>query len=215
MCLHLKKEPAVGNCMNLEKVIKSIILYYICALALIASSCTKERIDITYVPSYLKQMLPYTHGQVIRFIDTNGQTIEALISKRTDFVNKASCANCDPYAKEEYIEYTFSVGIHSFISLSVDNRPFLFMSILSPYDNYKIGGGFNFEVEAGISQPLCNGSRQTCLASITLNGKTYSDVLEVISGATEMNQLTKAYYTVNKGLIGFVYGNGMAFTASE
>ena len=176
------------------------------------TSCKKDKVETTYVPTYLKQMLPYTNGQSIRFIGSNGGIIEANISVTSGFVEKSNCASCEIYAREEYINYYFKVGIHPFAQFSADIRPIIFMSIFSPQDNYQIGGGFDFLIAEGMAQPICNGPRQMCLSNIVLNGQTYNNVLEVISGATGSNQLTKAYYTVTQGLIGFRYGNGFTFT---
>lgn len=176
------------------------------------TSCKKDNVGITYVPAYLKQMLPYSNGQTIRFIDSNGGTIQANITVTSGITEKSNCASCPVYAKEEYINYEFKVGINQFIRISIDVRPNIFVSIFSPLDNYQIGNGFDFLVEEGIPQPVCNGPRQTCISSIILNGQTYTNILEVISGATSSTQLTKAYFSSTQGLIGFKYGSGFTYT---
>ena len=52
------------------------------------TSCKKDKVETTYVPTYLKQMLPYTNEQSIGFIGNNGGIIEANISVSSDFVEK-------------------------------------------------------------------------------------------------------------------------------
>ena len=83
---------------------------------------------------------------------------------------------------------------------------------MSPEHVFQIGGGFDFATETGISQPVCSGPRQTCIPSITLNGRTYLNVLEVRNGTPPVDQIHKAYYTISQGLVGFVYGNGITYS---
>ena len=85
-----------------------------------------------YVPAYLKQMLPYTSGQAIRFIDSNGGIIDATISMNSGFTERSNCASCPLHSREEYRSYFFSVGTYPLIRLNVDVRPVVFMSIYSP-----------------------------------------------------------------------------------
>lgn len=179
----------------------------------IVISCKKSnKVGITYVPTYLKKMVPYTTGQAIRFIDSFGATLEAFVSMRSGVIEKRNCPTCDIYAREEYFYYSFMVGNHSFVQISVDVRPNVFMTIFSPTANFQTGGGFDFLMQNGVAQPICNGPRQTCLNSIVLNGQTFNNVLEIINGATGANQLIKAYYTVSQGLVGFKYGNAYTFS---
>jgi len=190
---------------------KSVTVTSILSL-LIFASCKKNSLETTYVPSYLKQMVPYTNGQTIKFIDTYGGILETTVSATEGFVEKSNCAGCDPYARVEYINYDFKVGIYSFIQMSIDVRPNIFLGIFSPLDNYQVGGGFDFITQDGVQQPSCSAPRQTCLTSVILNGQTFTNVLEIISGATASNELTHAYYTVDKGLVGFKYGSGYTFS---
>lgn len=184
----------------------------------LTSSCHKDLgpdIPISYIPESLKQMLPYKKGQIIRYISTSAHLIEASISMQTTIVEKHNCQSCPAYEKEEIISYEFLVGTKPFVRLSIDTRPIIFMSILSPVDNYQIGGGFDFNTMPGIPQPACTGQRQYCLPSITLNGTTYTNVLVSTNGPTAGHVLSKAYYITSKGLIGFEYGNGYTYSLKE
>ncbi len=201
------------NYLNVSNLpMKKNITLIIILIVVLFSSCKKDKVGITYVPKYLKQMLPYSNGQTISFTDSTGNTLDATISVASAIIEKSNCASCPVYAKDEYINYNFFVGTHPFVQISVDVRPYIFMGIFSPLDNYQQGNGFDFMVEEGKSQPVCNGPRQTCLSSIVLNGRIYTNILEVISGATDSMQLTKAYYSATQGLIGFKYGSGFTYT---
>lgn len=190
-----------------------------CALFLLflVVACRKDKIPTLQASPELKKMLPYHNGQIVRYASTQGRVVEAVVTAKTGVIKKSACANCDAYIYEEYMECVFTAINVSrpFVHMSVDNRPTVFMTIHSPEDNYQVGGGFDFTTIEGTSQPSCTAPRQTCLDSLVLNGKTYSKVLEVISGANGSTQLTKAYYTVNKGLLGFTYGNGNTYLLVE
>jgi len=182
---------------------------------LISGSCKKDKVDKTYIPAYLEKMVPYKNNQTINFITTNGGILPTSVTVSRGFTEKSNCVGCAPYAIEEYANYEFKDGVHPFIRISIDVRPNIFMNIFSPADNYQIGNGFDFLTQEGSPQFLCNGPRQTCLSSIVLNGTTFTNVLEIISGASGPNDLVKAYYTVEKGLVGFKYGNGYTFSLKE
>ena len=193
----------------------SVLLLFFLSFVL---SCRKDLgpgIPTLYVPESLKQMLPYKNGQIIRYISTSGHLIEASISMETKIWEKSNCIGCTPYEREETIGYEFLVGTNPFVRLSIDTRPIIFMSIFSPVDNYQIGGGFDFNTVPGVPQPACSGPRQYCLPSVTLNGNTYTNVLVATNGTTAAKDITKAYYIISKGLIGFEYGNGYTYSLKE
>lgn len=193
-----------------------IVSLCLISLLFVRASCKKEdateSLAVTNVPAYLKQMLPYTNGQTVRYTKGPGSSLQATVSITTDTSVKSSCATCAPYAKDEFMSYYFKVGNTPFITLGIDNRPIIFMTIMSPEHTYQIGGGFDFNTQTGVSQPACSGPRQACIPSITLNGRTYQNVLEISNGNPPVDQIQKAYYTVSQGLIGFVYGNGTAYS---
>ncbi len=193
---------------------KTVVSLSVIFFIILSASCKKNNEkDITiYVPAYLKQMLPYTNAQTIRYTKGSSSTIQATVTIESGFSLHSSCASCAPYSNEEYITYYFKVGNTAFVTIVIDNRPIIFMSIMSPEHSFQIGGGFDFATETGIAQPVCSGPRQTCIPSITLNGKTYLNVLEISNGTPPVDQIQKAYYTVSQGLIGFVYGNGITYS---
>ena len=192
---------------------KTIIPVCVSFFLVLVVSCKKDKVPTTYVPDYLKEMLPYQNGQTIRFNGNYG-VIDAIISASSGFVTKSACSSCEPYVREEYLEYRFNVGTKPFVKFSVDVRPNVFLGIYSPMANFQSGGGFDFLTKEGIPQPICDGPRQTCLSTLILNGKSYSNVLEIRNG-TSADQIIKAYYTVEKGLIGFAYGNGSIYYLDE
>ncbi|MCW3080618.1 hypothetical protein [Segetibacter sp.] len=185
-------------------------------LALILSSCHKEKFPTRYVPDSLKQMVPYRDADVIQYANASGSILNVRIGKEGGFIEKSTCVGCEPYEREETIGYVFYVGVKTLVRLSIDTRPFIFMTIYSPEDNYQIGGGFDFATVEGVPLPLCspNLPRQKCLSSVTLNGKIYYNVLEANNFTTAPKELSKAYYTVEKGLVAFSYGNGNTYSLS-
>ncbi|AXY73168.1 hypothetical protein D3H65_03900 [Paraflavitalea soli] len=190
-------------------------LLILLSFLLMAGLCNKEKTNAVYVPDHLKLMLPYTNGQVVQYSSPVGRVVQATVAITSRIAKKAYCASCDPSVLEETISYVFTASGKTFVNISVDTRPRIFMSVYSPLDNFQVGAGFDFETMEDVAQVSCNAPRQSCLSSVVLNGKTYTNMLQVISGASADAQLTKAYYTVNKGLIGFAYGNGTTYTLVE
>lgn len=185
------------------------VWYAALLLALFISSCKKEGINTIYVPASLKQMLPYSNNKKVRFGNSAGYSFESTVLVTQNFIVKSNCSGCPPYVREEYINYELVTGQKIFAQLSIDNRPVIFMSVFSPFNFFESGSGFDFETVAGSPAPVCSGIRQRCIDSKTLNGVVYDNVLEIISGATEPDKIVKAYYTVDKGLIGFEFGDGV------
>jgi len=195
-----------------------ISVFFLFFLSL-TSSCHKDLgpdIPASYVPESLKQMLPYKNGQVIRFISSSGHLIEASISIQSTIVEKHNCQSCPVYEREEIISYTFSAGTRTFVQVTVDTRPFLFIRIFSPADNYVSFRDFTFDIMPGVSQAVCNLPRQSCVSSVTLNGTTYTNVsVRLTDGGLAANDIIKAYHTTAKGLVGFEYGNGNIYSLKE
>jgi hypothetical protein len=176
----------------------------------IFSSCKKSEPDgiKVYVPAYLKAMLPYTNGQSVAFSNGSGQTLNASVAIVSTFYNTGVCGSCASSSNPELLTYTVSVGANKFFVFKLNPEPYIYLSVYSPVDNYVNAGAFDFLGQNGISQPSCGAAGQACLTSITLNGITYTDVLEITVESTFVTNLRKAYYTVDKGLVGFVYANG-------
>jgi hypothetical protein len=156
----------------------SISLCVLFLLCFMAACSKKEQVQTLFLSDQLKQMLPYGNGQVVRFSNGQGTTIEAAVNVKRGTTKKSACANCDAYIYEEFMEVNMTVGSKPFVTMSVDNRPIVFMSIFSPEDNYQIGAGFDFATIEGTSQPSCNAPRQTCFDSLSVGGGTaYNRVL--------------------------------------
>jgi hypothetical protein len=191
----------------------SISLYALLLLCLMAACSKKEQVQTLFLSDQLRQMVPYGNGQVVRFTNGQGTTIEAAVNVKRGTTKKSACATCEAYVYEEFMEVNMTVGGKPFVNMSVDSRPIVFMSIFSPEDNYQIGAGFDFATIEGTSQPSCNAPRQTCFDSLSIGGgMTYNRILEISNGVSNSSsQLTKAYYTVSRGLVGFAYGNGITY----
>ena len=176
------------------------------------TSCKKGNdVETIVVPDYLKQMVPYVDSQTVRFKNNLGTIILSTVSKKHEYIERTSCPGCDVYAREEFIRYTLKVDTMPFVQLSIDNHPYISLFLFSPENGYLSGLGFNFSTMQGTPQPNCNTGRQTCLDAVTLNGITFNNVLEIDSGVSANNQLSKAWYTISKGLVGFRYWNGKTY----
>ena len=191
-------------------------LISIITIFLLISSCRKsDNLETITVPAFLKQMVPYIDSQVVRFKNNSGNIITSIVSVKHEYIERTSCATCEVYLREEFIRYNLMAGSMPFVQLSIDNRPYISLFIFSPDNGYQSGLGFNFSTMQGVAEPNCNTGRQTCLDSVIINGVTYYDVLEIDSGVTANDQLSKAYYTINKGLVGFRYGSGITYGLLE
>jgi hypothetical protein len=96
------------------------------------------------------------------------------------------------------------------MSFIVTPETYIGLSIYSPVDNYQVAGGFDFSVESGVSQGSCFAQRQACLPSVILNGKTFTNVLE-ITAMGGSSSAVKAYHTVSHGIVGFKHSNGTTY----
>lgn len=174
-------------------------------------SCKKDEIPVTRVPGYLKAMLPYVNGETVRFSRNGGSPFPAQVSVEFNLATVSSCQGCDDIRKIETMDARLTVNGRAFINFGVDNRPNVFLSIMSPDNFFTSGSSFDFLVEDGVSQFLCNAPAQTCLASVVLNGQTFYNVLEISHGIAP-DAITQAYYTIQDGLVGFKYGSGVTYS---
>ena len=178
-------------------------------------SCKSDNdIPVTRVPDHLRAMVPYQNGQTIKYSLEGAAPLVAQVAVTTEVNSISPCQGCEATQKIEVLRFDFTINGRPFINGSVDNRPVVFLSIFSPQDNFQTGGGFDFLTPESGSQFLCNGPRQTCLPSIVLAGRTFTNVLEISNG-NDPDKLTRAYYTLDKGLVGFAYGDGTAFSRVE
>lgn len=181
------------------------------SIIVIASSCKKNDEVIHYVPDNLKQMTPYTNGQQLVF-SSGASQVNATVSIQTSIIPLVNCIICDRYEFEENIAIKFMVGNAVFVDMFLDIRPFIFMKIKSPIDNFIISGNFDVFVISEQVAFACSAVKHNCLPSVTINGKQYFDVVEITSGGIpEPNLLAKAWYSKTKGLIGFIYGSGLLY----
>lgn len=190
---------------------KSNTFISLLSLLIIFSACKKSNPTgpKVYVPAYLKAMGPYTNGQSVSFSNGAGQTINATVSITTRWSHTGVCSSCAAYSNLESITYTFNAGPNKFIVLGIGTEPYIFLSIYSPQDNYQLIGGFNFLVDPATSFGSCGAQSQACLASATLNGKTFTNVLEITGGGP--SSVVKAYHTLSQGIVGFKHANGSIY----
>lgn len=193
---------------------KSNITISLLSLFIIAfSSCKKDEPagPKVYVPAYLKAMAPYTNGQSVSFNNGSGQVVNATVSITSKFAYNGVCGSCASTPNPETITYSLNAGPNKFIVFDISPDTYIPLSIYSPLDNFQSRGGFDFSVELGISQGSCFAQRQTCVPSITLNGKTFTNVLEIATMGGP-SPVVKAYHTVSQGVVGFRHANGMTYT---
>ena len=192
----------------------TVILNLLLLLTIGINSCKKSD-DLpgykVYVPAYLKAMAPYTNGQSVSFSNGSGQTVTATVSITSKFSLSGICGSCTNQPNNEIITYSLKVGSYRFIEFVITPDTYIGLSIYSPVDNYQSGSSFDFSVDAGVSHGSCFAQRQVCLPSITLNGKTFTEVLEITALAFPSQNLVKAYHTVSQGVVGFKYTNGTTY----
>jgi len=183
-------------------------------LIIVFNSCKKANPNFPeiYVPAYLKAMVPYTDGQSVSFSNGTGQVVNATVSITSTFVYTPVCSSCGSPYNGENISYTLNAGSNKFMEFTVKPYSYIQFTIYSPHNNYQPAGAFNFSVESGVSQGSCFAQGQTCLSSIILNGKTFTNVLEIAKQAPAGSPyIVKVYHTVSQGIVGFAYGNGTTF----
>lgn len=176
------------------------------------SSCKKSEPagPKVYVPAYLKAMAPYTDGQSVSFSDGAGQVVQAVVSITSKLEFTGVCGSCASIPNREIITYSLNAGTSKFIVFNISPDTYIPLTIYSPINNFHFAVGFDFSVESGVSQGSCVARRQACLPSITLNGKTFTNVLEITSMGDPISIVT-AYHTVSQGIVGFKYANGTTY----
>lgn len=194
--------------MELKKLLTAF------TLLLVLASCKKNGGTTHYVPENLKQLVPYSHGQQIKFSSGSTEVI-STVEIKASHVPLINCIICNRYDFEENIVFKFMTGNKVFVQLQLDLRPTIFMRILSPLHSYVSGESFDMMVNSGELSFACSANRHNCLTTVTLNGKQYTDILEISSVNQGADIITQAYYSKIKGLVGFKYGNGTIFTLVE
>ena len=192
---------------------KPILLSLFSFLIITFCACTKSKTERTkvYVPAYLKAMAPYTNGQSLSFSNGSGQVVNATVSITSTFSSSPVCGGCPDVPNPEQLTYSLNSGTNKFIVFEMSPETYITLSVYSPLDNFQSRGGFNFSVDAGLIHGSCFAQGQTCLSSIILNGKTFTDVVEITAVFSGSSSLVKAYHTVSQGIVGFKYANGTIY----
>lgn len=174
-------------------------------------ACNKDKVTIRRIPDNVHRILPYVEGQAIRFVSNNGNSLTSKVTLKTEIIGPF-ISNGETF-KVETMSYKLMMGTQPLVEGSIDNNYIVFMNIWSPEDNYKKGVGFDFYTDQIAAKPLCSGPRQTCVSMVTLNGKTFNDVLKIENGSSysPYDYLSKAWFSVDKGLIGFQYYSGTTY----
>lgn len=187
---------------------RSTIILCLSFLLISFTACKKNENEAPkiYVPAYIRAMAPYTNGQVVSFSNGTGMVVQSTVNITSKFEYDGVCGSCT--ANHESITYTFKAGPAVFIKYVLSTQPYYALNIASPLDNYVGGGIFDFIGFPDVSQFSCGAQNHACYPSITLNNKTFTDVLEVSSASST---LVKAYFTVSRGIVGFKHSNGTVF----
>lgn len=171
----------------------------------------KEDVELRKIPANVRQLVPYTEGQRIMFSSPQGGSLQTTVRLASE-VTSERIENGVRY-KVEILNYKMMMGSQPLVEGSIGNLPVVFLNIWSPLDNYQRGGGFDVLTDDIEAKFLCNTGRQTCTPYITLNGKTFNNVTLVSGGTVNGigDHLTKAWYTVDQGLIAFAYNTGVTY----
>jgi len=190
-----------------------ITIALLSALFITFNSCKKTGSNgpKVYVPAYIKAVVPYIEGQSVSFSDGSGQVVNATVSITNKFQYSGACGNCPPPVNNEIITYTLNAGANKFMEFIVTTDTYIHLYLYSPLDSYQLIAGLSFSVDEGVSHLSCFAQRQACFPSITLNGKTFTNVTEITTMGGS-SSVAKAYHTLNQGIVGFVHKNGKIYT---
>lgn len=184
-------------------------------LATILSGCKKDD-DILPVSQYLKDMIQYKHGQIVRFVSTDNEEITAKLEVEESF---EECTTCQPVEKRQVFEYilrnTANVDYPIVATLQIIDRAEneVFMTMFSPVSNFIAGRGFNFKTVDKTSEFFIDNKYYFFHKDITIGSTVYKNVLEInyeIDQVPEF-EVSFLYYTKEKGIIKFGYKNGKSY----
>ncbi|MBC7935110.1 MAG: hypothetical protein H7Y86_07105 [Rhizobacter sp.] len=175
--------------------------------------CKDDQSTTIATPAYLKAIVPYVQGQTFKYKASGGGIINVTMNVSSHFQSQAACSGCEETVVEK-VRYSFNTNGGLMVEMNIDNRPIIFMTIWSPTENLQLGTGFDLMTANGTATLLCNTGNQVCLPSVTLNGRTFTDVIELTNG-NQPDKITRAYYNLQQGLVGFVYGNGLTYRLED
>jgi hypothetical protein len=186
-------------------------------LIILSTSTCNKKDELPPVPGYLKRLLPYKNGQVVHFSNGVGHTIAVKADVASGIHSEVACLNCEPelYTGMIHVSLRDVTVNKSLASLSVNTRPFVSVTIYSPLHDYTNGNDFTMQATTDATQLPCNVRQQTCQDEVTLNGKKFSQVTVVSGYSPNNDQVDKSFYTVQKGLVGFMYRDGRTFNLVE
>jgi hypothetical protein len=212
------------------KVIKNLqtICFYVACLVLLSAckSCKDKVIDCPGFPSSQLTWLPYALGDTINFVDSVGAQIQFVVDyneitayeqktcRRTFPAPECRCTNTPPNAyviantndKSRKVTNALGVDISFYTSLSTSIKVIDSVQYEVQYSLFDCDNSFK------IYPSITVNPKDSLLASYTVGGKTYSDVVlhvvdtSIIKNANPIYNeyfIERCYYAKSKGIIAF------------
>ena len=196
------------------------LLVYGFVFAIIFGGCKKDK-DLLPVSDYLKKMIPYKKGQIIKFVSTDNETITAKVEIEEGI---EQCTTCEPAEKRQVFDFvlrnTATVDYTKVATMEIIDRAenYVFMTIYSPLGNFMNGTGFDFQTVNKTPQFFADNQRYFLRDNVTIGSKRYTNVLEInynVYNNLRENDLAIVYYSKEKGILKFEYKNGKAYQLAE
>lgn len=157
--------------------------------------------------------IPYTQGQIVKFKTSNGDNFTAT-AKRVSEVSRPDA----PLICQDYLYVTLKTGGKLFAEYvvrgSVEKDSTLQMSLYTLRTNN--GDGMQIIISNdGAMQSTFYNTTSMQHPSITIDGKTYEQVLEINYGQKDIpadSDLTRLYYNKTYGIIQYTTLNGITTT---
>lgn len=165
-------------------------------------------------------MVPYKHGQIVKFLGTNGDTITSSVEVTESYI---PCSGCAPENELQSVDYQlvntedleFKNVANLYVSLSDSNK--IITSLANPMYDFKYGGWFSFSTTNQAPYFHIDGYKYFLHKEVPLRTMVYGDILEirVIERYPKDIDLSALYYTKEKGIIGFKHVDGLVYQLLE
>ena len=178
----------------------------------------KKGDDIIRVSKYLKDMIPYRQGQIVKFVSDGNEVIIARVEIEQSIEN---CTACQPKEKREVLRFilrnTANVEYDKVAVLEIIDRAenLVFLTLYSPKADFISGMGFDVKTINRTSDFFTDNNVYFFHNEIFIGPTLYRNVLEINYSVypNQMNYLPYALeYSREKGIIRFRYEDGKTYT---
>ena len=195
-----------------------LVVVLLCALAGCTDHCPKRKKDKTptvvdhgSLPDSLKNVIPYHHGETVKYKHNNGHVVSFSIERSTEKVTSPCYWCCENIETDIYeVENTY---------LEPD---YLLFDISLSMNNYKEAMR-HFVVKVGVSEfemPFDYGSQNTVVYdTLTINSQEYLNVIKVGNSTNYSSSLeiypVSIYYNRSHGIVKILMSNEEYYELEE